>query len=136
TSENQSENIEILQNIICTDKSPWFSINFDYKNKPFIGKINKNVFDILPVIKKRNSFVPVLKGVVTNEIKSTIKVKMRLHFSVILFLLFVTTLILCSLRTDLNNGGLIILPIVYGFVIYEYLKQSKKYKIEIEKHFK
>lgn len=85
TNKNQSENIEILQNIICTDKLPWFSFNFDDKNKPFFGKIKENIFDILPVINGRNSFVPVLKGVVTNEIKSTIKVKMRLHFSVIFF---------------------------------------------------
>jgi hypothetical protein len=136
TTNSQIENIEILERIICTDKLPWFSFSFDFRNKPFFGIITDNLFDISPVIKGRNSFVPVLKGEVTNDFKSTVKVKMRLHLLVILFLLFITTLILYSLLTDLNNGGLIILPIAYGLITYEYLKQSKKYKIEFEKHFK
>jgi hypothetical protein len=136
TTNTQSENVEILKSIICTDKLPWFSFNFDYKNKPFVGTITENKFEILPVIKGRNSFVPILKGEVTNDIKSIVKISMRLHLLVIIFLLFITTLILYSLRTDLYNGGLIILLTVYGFITYEYIKQSKKYKIEFEKHFK
>lgn len=136
TTNSQAENIEILEKIICTDKLPWFSFSFVYKDKPFLGTITKNVFDILPVIKERNSFVPVIKGEVTNNKNSTVKVKMRLHAIVIIFLLCFTTMILYSFRADGNNRGLIILPIVYGLVIYEYIKQSKKYRLELEKYFK
>ncbi len=137
TTNSQSENIEILERIICTDKLPWFSFSFDFKNKPFFGSIKENLFDIMPVIKGRNSFVPVLKGEVSNDLKSSVKVKMRLHLSVIIFVLWITTLILYySFQRKFDYSGLVFLTIIYSFTIYEYFKQSKKYKIEFEKNFK
>lgn len=136
TDNQRSENIDKLKEFVCTDKQPIISFKFDFKGKPFFGTITENKFDIMPVIEGRNSFVPVLKGEIIGENSSLIVVKMRPHFLVISFILFLTILILWSLLNNMNNGGLIVLPIIYSAIIFFYLRESKKYKTIFESYFK
>ena len=78
-----------------------------------------------------------MKGEIIGENNSRILVKMRLHIIVIFFLVFITLLILWSLiKNNLHNGGLIVLPVIYIFFTYQYLKESKKYKKKFESYFK
>lgn len=136
TDKKRSENIDKLKELVCTDKQPIISFNFDFKGKPFFGIVEETKFDIMPVIEGRNSFVPVLKGEIIGDNSSLIVVKMRLHFLVISFILFLTILILWSLLNNLNNGGLIVLPVIYSATIFFYLGESKKYKTKFESYFK
>jgi hypothetical protein len=136
TNKKRSENIDTLKEFVCTDKQPIISFNFDYKGKPFCGTITQNKFDIMPVIEGRNSFVPVLKGEIIGDTSSLIVVKMRLHLLVISFILFLTLVILWSSLNNWNNGGLIVLPVIYSATIFLYLRESKKYRTKFESYFK
>lgn len=136
TEKKRSENIDKLREFVCTDKQPIISLNFDFKGKPFFGTVTESKFDIMPVIKGRNSFVPVLKGEIIGDNPSIIVVKMRLHFLVITFIILLTILVLWSLLNNLNNGGIVVLPVIYLVTIFFYLRESKKYKIKFESYFK
>jgi hypothetical protein len=136
TNKKRSENIDKLKEFVCTDKQPIISFNFDFKGKPFFGTIKETKFIIMPVVEGRNSLVPVLKGEIIGDKSSLIVVKMRLHFIVISFILFFTILIIWSLLINMNNGGLIVLPVIYSAIIFFYLRESKKYKTKFENYFK
>lgn len=136
TSKTKSENIDKLKELICIDKQPVVSFNFDFKGKPFFGTIEDNKFDIVPVIEGRNSFAPIMKGEVIGNNQSIIVVKMRLHFLVIAFIILISLFIVWTLQSDLQNGGLVVLPILYLVTILFYLKESKKYKMKFESYFK
>lgn len=136
TNKKRSENIERLKQIVYTDKLPIIFSSFDFKGKPFWGTIKDNKFDIIPVIKGRNSFAPVIKGEVCEDDQSVIIVKMRLHLFVIAFIIFITVLILWVARNDMGNDGLIILPPIYLITTFLYLRESKKYKEKFESYFK
>lgn len=134
TARQQAENIKKIEQILCTDKLPWFSFNFDYKNKPFIGSISDNKFKIIPVIDGRNSFVPVIIGEISNDDQSIITIKMRLHYSIMFILLFMTLTFLLLFILDNNYSSIFILSITFLYTIYESFKQIKKYKTEISKY--
>lgn len=136
TDKNKSENIDKLNELVCTDKQPLISFNFDYKGKPFFGAITDSKFDIMPVIEGRNSFVPVMKGEIIGDNKSVVIVKMRLHYSVITFIIGITLVVLWTMKSDLQNGGLIVLPVLYLATVFLYLRESKKYKMKLESYFK
>ncbi|MGN6645006.1 MAG: hypothetical protein ACTHJT_00640 [Cytophaga sp.] len=131
---NKAELIGKLHTIVYTDKLPLLNLTFslDFKGKPFFGKINSDTFDIMPVIEGRNSFAPVMKGEITGENPSRVLIKMRLHIAVIIFLTLITLFILATAISNPQNGGLVILPIIYLFVIYMYVKESNKYRRKIE----
>jgi hypothetical protein len=136
TDKNKSENINKLKEFVCTDKQPFISLNFDFKGKPFFGTITDNKFDIMPVIEGRNSFVPVMKGEIIGDNQSVVIVKMRLHSVVIAFIALITLFMLWTMRNDLQNGGLIVLPVLYSVTVFLYLRESKKYKMKFESYFK
>ena len=60
------------------------------KYKDYEGKIDENGdFEISRIISYRNSFLPVIKGKIEQDISgSTITVKMRLHLVVMFFMMF------------------------------------------------
>lgn len=136
TDKSRSEITQRLREFVCTDKQPLISFHFDFKGKPFYGKVTGTKFDIMPVIEGRNLFVPVLKGEIIGDNSTVIVVKMRLHLLVIFFILLLTILISGSLEGNLDNGGLIVLPILYLATIIFYLRECKKYRTKFEGYFK
>ncbi len=77
-----------LQNEIEAEKSFGFrSINHSY-SKPYIGKIYNNSFKIQRAISYRNSFLPVIKGQIKNDINGCkINVKINLDDFVQVFMI-------------------------------------------------
>jgi hypothetical protein len=129
------QNITTLENNVCTNSLPWFSFKFDYENKPYYGKLINDTFEIVPVIKGRNSFVPVIIGKINDGNPSIINVKMRMHYAVILILLFIlTTSFFAFISKDINIG-IIVLLLFTTWTSMEYVEQYKKCKKDLEKIF-
>jgi len=135
TNNSQSENITTLESSVCTKNLPWLSFKFDYENKPYFGKINNNTFEIVPVIKGRNSFVPVIFGIISEGNASIVSVKMRMHYAVISILLFMITVVFFTMIEEGLNIGLVILILFLIWTIMEYLEQYKICKNELQKLF-
>lgn len=109
-----------LQNEIEAEKPFRFGVyNFSY-SKPYIGKIYNNRFEIKRAINYRNSFLPVIKGEIQNDVNgSKINVKMNLVEIVKVFMIiWLGGVLIACLATSYNliftnssnsEGGLFIL---------------------------
>ena len=136
TINTKAQNLETLKKIVFIGKIPTFPFKFDYDKKTFYGKINNSNFEISPVIKGRNSFSPNIKGELIGDIDSKIILKMRLHFSVIVFLLCLTLLILWNIKYYSIYEDILILTLIYFITFFLYWKECKKAKVNFEKYFK
>ena len=68
-----------LQNEIEAEKSFGFGVNNFSYSKPYVGKIFNNSFEIKRAINYRNSFLPIIKGEIKEDINgSKVIVKMSL----------------------------------------------------------
>lgn len=77
-----------LQNEIEAQKAFGFGANRVSYSKPYIGKIYDNSFKIQKAIKYRNSFLPIIKGVIKDDINGCkINVKMNLDAFVKAFMI-------------------------------------------------
>jgi hypothetical protein len=87
TSLSKEQVIEKLKESVEPEKSFGFrSFNFSY-TKPYVGKINGDRFEIKRAINYRNSFLPLIKGIINNEIGRTkIDISMKPHDFVIAFM--------------------------------------------------
>lgn len=81
---NREKIVEILQK--NTDvKRPFIKFK---DSKKFWGKVELDSFKIQRQISYRNSFLPIIKGkVIENEEKTIIKIKMRMHILVEIFVI-------------------------------------------------
>lgn len=87
TRLSKEQVIEKLKESVEPEKSFGFgSINFSY-TKPYVGRINGETFEIKRAINYRNSFLPLIKGVVNSDIGRTkIDISMKPHDFVIAFM--------------------------------------------------
>lgn len=100
-----------LQNEIEAEKSFGFGANNFSYSKPYIGKIYNNTFEIKRAINYRNSFLPIIKGEIQNDINgSKINVKMNLVEIVKIFMILwlggVFIACLATLYTLIFTNGL------------------------------
>ena len=87
TKLKEDEVIKRLSNSVEPQKKSWSAIFGAGSIKPYEGQIYSNTFDISRNINYRNSFLPQINGVIEQGYDgTTIKVKMRLHVLVIVFL--------------------------------------------------
>jgi hypothetical protein len=76
-----------LSDLIEPEKTFRFGIFSSDSSKSYEGQINGQTFDIKRIIGYRNSFLPRINGIIERDFDGmTIKVKMRLHIFVIVFL--------------------------------------------------
>ena len=62
--------------------------NYSKSVKPFVGKVSEKTFDIRPVFKGRNSFIPYIHGSLEKqETGNKIILTMRLHYAALFILL-------------------------------------------------
>ncbi|NME72833.1 hypothetical protein [Flammeovirga aprica] len=115
-------------------------------HKPYEGSIEKNTFQMNRIINYRNSFLPIINGVVEKGKYGTeIKVKMKLHIFVMLFISIwlgiaaIASLALFPMLLMGNFDSISSLPFwmfVFGYVVvlggfkYE-SRKSKKYLAEL-----
>jgi hypothetical protein len=87
TSLKEDEIIRRLSDCIEPEKTFRFSVFSSSSAQSYEGQINGSSFTINRIIGYRNSFLPRINGVIERDLDGlTIKVKMRLHIFVIVFL--------------------------------------------------
>ena len=112
--------------------------NYSKSLKSFVGKVRENTFDIRPVFKGRNSFVPYIHGSIEKqETGNKIIVTMSLHYAAffIVVTLFIITPIYLSFKYH-EIGGVIFALLTYFMTIfgfnYEYNKAKNTLKNILE----
>ena len=135
TTEDLQDRIN--QNI---ESKKMLRIGFKNKNtKPYEGYLNGNSFEINRIIGYRNSFLPQIKGVITetNGV-SRINVKMRLHILVYIFMTIwcggIGFALIGMLISCINNNKFepaIFFP--FGMLIFGYLLTTGGFKFESNK---
>ena len=81
--------IQKLQNVTDTSrKVVWFPAFANRQHKLYLGKVNEESFNIYRWIHHRDSFLPVIDGnFLSQNIGSTIRIRMHLHWVVITFMI-------------------------------------------------
>ena len=143
----KEELIAHLQNEIEAEKPFGFGTQRTSYSKPYIGKIYDTTFELKRAISYRNSFLPIIKGEIKDDISgSKINVKMVLENFVKVFMCIwlggVTLASLVTLYTLLFNNGLkegpfIFIPFVMLFagvamVVLGFKTESKKSITDLE----
>lgn len=83
-----SENIELGKNVDNSFLS-YFKHSYDVNNNYYEGDIDNNSFKVKRIIRYRNSSLPIIIGVLSKDYNSTtIFVIMRIHYLVMLFIIF------------------------------------------------
>ena len=131
SSLTETEIIGRLSEIIDSEKRSFFS-NPD-RAKKYTGKIENRAFKIHKIVKGRNSFIPIIKGEII-DISSTRKIEltMRLHFIVILFLFWISGLVIYSLINLNNSSGLFFMVVVLGMTIFFFNQECNKAVKDLE----
>ena len=136
TKLKENEIVDRLSNIIEPEKTFRFEIFGNSSTKLYEGKINNLTFDIKRIITYRNSFIPRISGVINHDFDgTTIKVKMRLHIFVIIFICIWSSgvglgclAVLTSLLADGTFHPATIIP--FGMLIFMYVLTMGAFKYE------
>ena len=134
-----------LSDIVESKKA--FNIFSSSSTKSYEGQINDQMFDIKRIIGYRNSFLPRIKKTILRDYDGiTIRVKMRLHIFVIIFLCFwfgsagfgFIVVLTQSFNLEFDVRTLItfgMLLFVYGMAMGGFKFESYKSKKELQKLF-
>jgi hypothetical protein len=146
---SNEELINHLQNEIEAEKSFGLGAQKFTYSKPYIGKVYRSGFEIKRALNYRNSFLPLIKGEIKNDISgSKISVKMKLHDFVKAFMILwlggVSIACLGGLYTllftdnaDSEAGFFIFIPfamLLFGIamVSFGFKAESQKSKKDLE----
>jgi hypothetical protein len=148
TRLKQDEVIQRLAAITEPEKTFRFGMFGNGSTKPYEGQIEGYTFSIKRIINYRNSFLPRINGTIENDFDGvTIKVKMRLHIFVIVFLCiwcggvglaFLAFLPQMFSNSEFNPATLIsffMLLFAYGLTMGSFKFESKKSKSDLQKIF-
>ena len=112
---------------------PYFGFHFDNYSKslkPFVGKVSEKTFDIRPVFKGRNSFIPYIHGSIEKqETGNKIILTMSLHYAAlfIVAILFIIMPIYLSFKYH-EIGGVIFALLTYFMTIFGFNYEYNKAK--------
>jgi len=106
------------------------------EHKPYEGSINGNSFSITRIIGYRNSFLPIIKGNIEENLRYTkVNVKMRLHISVFFFMSIwlggvgiACIFFLASIFNNQEFEPAILIP--FGMFIFGYVLLTGSFKYE------
>lgn len=132
-----------LQNEIEAEKSFGFGAHQFSYSKPYIGKVSNSTFEIKRAINYRNSFLPLIKGEIENDINgSKINVKMNLVEIVKVFMIIwlggvligcVATSYNIIFNNGLNSEGGIFMFIPFFMLIFGVVLVFFGFKAESKK---
>jgi hypothetical protein len=108
--------------------------NYSKSLKPFVGKIREKTFDIRPIFKGRNSFIPYIHGSIEKQdTGNIIIVTMRLHYATVFFvvILFVILPIYLSFKYH-EIGGIVFALLAYFMTIFGFNYEYNKAKRTLE----
>ena len=139
TRLNEDEIIRRLSDHIEPEKTFRFGIFSSDSPISYEGQINGQTFNIRRITRYQNSFLPRIYGVLERDSDGlTIKVKMRLHIVIIVFLCIwcigVGVVFITFLTQDLNrheNNPETLIPI--GMLLFAYLVTMGGFKFESNK---
>lgn len=136
TKLSKSNVIELLDSNTSVFKKFSFKNLKNNSNKLFYGKIiGDKKFEIFQIIKGRNSFNPLIKGIINgDEIETKIDIKMRFHLIIIAIILFFIGFLTIGNILDYVKSGVIETLLIgiamslflYIFAMYEFNKQTEK----------
>ena len=122
----ETELLRRLSDIVGPERKI-FNFNYSNPDKQYVGKIEGHKFKIYRIVKGRNSFIPIIQGNIVDNLKErNIEIKMRLHWVVILFLLWISGLIVYYLLKLNDKNGLIFLGLIYGMTIFFFNQECNK----------
>ena len=129
--KNLEENIYLLSKATVKTKLSRFHIRHDV-NYPFEGKIEKDSFEIRPIVTHRSSFLPIIKGNLTEKDgKTTISLSLAPTESVFFILWALTVLcVFIGVLIAIQNPVLIFLP----FLLLIFMWSFAVICIRMEKH--
>jgi hypothetical protein len=139
TRLKEDELIRRLSEFIEPEKTFRFDIFGGGSTKPYEGQISGQTFNINRIINYRNSFLPIINGVIEKDFDGlTIKVKMRLHNFVIVFLYIwyagVGLGFLAFLKQALSNSEFNPASMIpFGMLIFAYALTMGAFKYESNK---
>lgn len=138
SSEEVSKKIE---EVIEPKKTVRINNIFKKRNhKPYEGYIHENTFNIKRIINHRNSFLPIINGTIKqNSNETTIRVKMKLHTFVIVFMsiwLGLTGIVFLLLLIKTGANFLVLVPgimLILGYLlmIISFKWESRKTKKQL-----
>lgn len=126
---------QLLENVE-PEKTFRFALFNRDSTKPYEGYITRQSFEIKRIIGYRNSFLPRISGILEEDFDGTrIKVKMRLHALVIVFLCiwcgFLGIAFIAMLSQEFSSPGfnsLVLMPL--GMIIFAYALTMGGFKFE------
>ena len=139
TRLKEDEIINRLSGFIEPKKTFRFGIFSSGSAKSYEGQINGKKFKIKRIIGYRNSFLPRIDGIIEREFDGlTIKVKMRLHIFVIVFLCIwcggVGLACIAFLTQVFNHSGFNPVALIpFGMLIFVYALTMGGFKFESRK---
>lgn len=139
TKLKEEEIVKRLSEIIEPKKTFRLSILSSDSSKSYEGQINGQTFEIKRIIGYRNSFLPRINGIIERDFNGmTIKVKMRLHILVIVFLFIWCGAVglgcLASLTRVFGNSEFNLTTLIpFGMLIFVYLMTMGGFKFESKK---
>jgi hypothetical protein len=148
TKLKEEEIVGRLSDLIEPEKAFRFRIFSSGLTKPYEGQIKGGTFDIKRIIGYRNSFLPRINGIIEKDDDGIrIKVKMRLHIFIIVFLCFwcgvvglacVAILTLSFGDSEFNPATFIpfgMLLFAYGLTMGAFKFESNKSKKDLQRIF-
>jgi len=146
SSLKKDELILRFKNEIETEKAFGFGAYKHAYSKPYIGSIYNNTFEIKRAINYRNSFLPVIKGEINDDLNgSKINIKMSLPLIVKGFMIFwlggvflacLGTLFTIIYNDGLNSEGKYFLFIPFAMLIFGLAIVIFGFKVESKKSIK
>lgn len=131
---------ERLNNVVEPVSSNFYSKTFKrISNFEYTGTVQFDSFKIVRIIQYRNSFLPLIKGVIESDFQgSIVKVKMRMHPFVLVFciiwfgllsigIFFMTLVLLTSAKFEPAT----LIP--YGMFLFGYILVTAGFKYESKK---
>lgn len=124
SSLTDNEIISRLSEIVDLEQS---NLGKTATSKQYVGKIDDRKFKIQRITKGRNSFRPVIYGnIIDNFSTKSIELKMRLHFLVMLFLIWVSALIVFYLVTSNDYHGLFFIGLLFSQTIFFFNQECNR----------
>jgi len=131
TNLSEQDVIRVLSDNVGAKRKP-FTFN-NTSTKEYEGFINENSFEINRIIKNRNSFLPQITGIIQRSSYETqIEVKMRLHWTVSIFMIFWCSFVIFFLMVTLMEAKKISVDVFFplSMLLLAYLLTMLGFKIE------
>ena len=131
---------DLLTVILNENVEPYSGFRFDNYNKSsklFVGKVGNRTFNIRPVFKGQNSFIPFIQGNIVETVNgSVINIKFRLLNFVSITLTFMICSILFSIIKYHETPGLIFIILIYSITIIPFNMEYSKTRDILEEILK